>query len=51
MNSLNYKTWVRLCYAMFQNNVSFLQRFRPGPHWGANSALPEPIAGFTGAYF
>jgi len=44
------KTCVRLCHGSVPN-FWFLQWFRPGPCWGANSAPPEPIAGFMGSYF
>jgi len=29
--------------------LDFCQLF-PGPRWGANSAPPEPVVGFPGAY-
>ena len=44
------KTWVRLYHGSV-SNVWFWPWFRPGPCWGANSAPPEPITGFMGAYF
>jgi len=41
------KTWIRVCHGSV-SNVWVWPWFRPGPCWGANSAPPEPIAGFTG---
>jgi len=41
---------VRLCHGSV-SNVWFRPWFRPGLYWGANSAPPKPIAGFSGAYF
>jgi len=32
-------------------SIQFLVELRPRPHWGAYSALTDPLAGFKGSYF